>query len=68
MELRSVDARSEADAERAAATAGDAVGLPGRPPARVDLGRQRLAERLERVENPASNRSDLQERLKDLPP
>ena len=42
--------------------------LPGRPPARVDLGRQHLAERLERVENPASNRSDLQERLKDLPP
>ena len=47
---------------------GDTQRLPALPPTRVDLGRQRLAERLERVENPASNRSNLQERLKDLPP
>src|SRR6185437_8897513 len=47
---------------------GDAQRLPDRPPTRLDLGRQRLAERLEGVENPASNRSDLRERLKDLLP
>jgi predicted ABC-type ATPase len=47
---------------------GDAHKLPSRPPIRVDLGRQRLAERLERVENPASSREDLKERLEDLPP
>ena len=46
----------------------DLRNLPGRPPARADLGRQRLAERLERVENPASSRSGLQERLRELPP
>lgn len=48
--------------------AGDALRLPARPLTRVDLDRQRLAERLERVENPASIRSDLRGRLKDLPP
>jgi predicted ABC-type ATPase len=43
--------------------------LPDRPPpARVDLGRQRLAERLERVENPDSDRAGLQDRLSELPP
>jgi len=82
MELRGVEARPggqppETDRAGAAPSAvergrlagpSDLQRLPTRPPVRVDLGRQRLAERLERVENPASNRSDLEERLKGLPP
>jgi predicted ABC-type ATPase len=84
MELRSVDARpglrgQAPEADRAGTTApaaeherlaglSDLQRLSARPPVRVDLGRQRLAERLERVENPASNRSDLEERLNGLPP
>lgn len=59
MELRTADGRPD-DASMAA----EALQLPPR----IDVGRQRLADRLERVENPASNRSELRDRLKDLPP
>lgn len=59
MELRTADGRPD-DASMAA----EALRLPPR----VDVGRQRLADRLERVEYPASNRSELRDRLKDLPP
>jgi predicted ABC-type ATPase len=54
-------------AEREPLTAlGDAQRLPARPPTRADLGRQRLAERLERAENPVTSRTELRERLSHL--
>jgi hypothetical protein len=56
-------------AEREPLTApGDAQRLPARPPSRADLGRQRLAERLERAENPVTSRTELRERLNHLEP
>lgn len=55
--------------ERERATVpGERLALPARPSARVDLGRQRLAERLERAENPATTRTELRERLNNLEP
>lgn len=54
-------------AERQPLTApGDAQRLPARPLSRADLGRQRLAERLERAENPVTSRTELRERLNHL--
>src|SRR5690349_4928004 len=47
-------------------TLGDAQRLPARPPTRADLGRQRLAERLERAEHPVTSRTELRERLSHL--
>src|SRR5215469_13596794 len=44
------------------------VGLPPRPVPREHIARQRLAERLERVEHPVGNRAELQERLNNLEP
>jgi predicted ABC-type ATPase len=56
-------------AERQPLTApGDAQRLPARSPTRADLGRQRLAERLERAENPVTSRTELRERLNHLEP
>lgn len=62
MELPSVHARPRDQAQDA-----------GQPPidatwARADLGRQRLAERLERAENPVTSRTELRERLNHLEP
>jgi predicted kinase len=47
---------------------GDPQALLARSPVRVDLARQRLAERLERMENPVTGRTDLRERLNNLEP
>lgn len=48
--------------------AGDSPALPARPPARIDLGLQHLAERLERMDNPVTSRTDLRDRLTNLEP
>ncbi|HWF80480.1 MAG TPA: zeta toxin family protein [Streptosporangiaceae bacterium] len=59
---------STADQAAAMTVTDDPLALPTRPPSRPDLGRQRLAERLERVENPVTSRTELRERLNDLEP
>jgi len=67
MELR-VDELSVGEPQEADRPPDDTQRLSARAPARVDLGRQRLAERLERVENPDDGKAGLQERLDELPP
>ncbi len=49
-------------------TATDRTGLPPRPVSPLSADRQRLAERLERMENPPSSRDALQSRLTHLEP
>lgn len=61
-------AGSGADHAPAIPVTGDTPALPARPPSRPDLSRQRLAERLERAENPVTSRTQLRERLNNLEP
>lgn len=44
------------------------AGLPHRPVSREHVERQRLAERLERIEHPVGNRAELRDRLNNLEP